>query len=449
MSRTVIRLEEWGDQNGEVHVNFRPEEPADVPERLRWRTLDSIHALPPFIDLAAVTPGQAIPNGNSLTKTVGQEIHKALSLHPGVAQALDRAANVAPGGVHPIHLLTSALDAEAVPWEALHHPLGNFLGLDPRFAIARAVNSGSGELERVLDAPLRIVAILAAADRDARGEWAALRGAINSAGLECHVTLFVAQDDLENEVNATHDAWVELRRVPPTKDELVAALQGLRPHILHVYSHGSALGGGFLEIATPGSVNGFGDPPLYLEARHLAALQDSVWLMTFNACEGASPAGGVHSLAYSLVESGAPAAIGMREVIDSLDANIFCQSFYTSAFADLAQKLLPGTQVPVDWARYLATAREALCAGIAGPASATAGQQKPWTLPVLYRRTEELVIRTPGDIPGVDQEARAHALGELEVFRHALANLHPDNPPVVRVQLEASIAALEAQILGP
>jgi hypothetical protein len=130
MSRTVIRLEEAVDEGGDVRVNFRPEEPLDVPERQRWRILGCDPTAGPFSALAAVQPGDRQPLADDLVRVVGEAIHSALVQHPGVAQALDRAAGAPVGGRHPIRLLTTALDAELLPWEALHHPQARFLGLD-------------------------------------------------------------------------------------------------------------------------------------------------------------------------------------------------------------------------------------------------------------------------------------------------------------------------------
>lgn len=443
MTRTVIRLEESVDSDGRVRVNFRPEEPADVSERMRWRTLGCMPGDAPFSDLAAILPGPHVALQTDIVLDAGKAIHAALSAHPGVAEALNRAASTAPGDRHPIQLLTSALDAESFPWEAMHHPSGHFLGLDPRFAIARAVSTGGSMLERLYEAPLRLVALLAASDREAGGEWHALENAVMASGMAVQLTVYVAHDALETEILAANHPWVAVRRVPPTKDELLGALQNVQPHIVHVYSHGSAQGG-FLEIATPGSVAGFGDPPIYLEARHLATLRNHVWLITLDACEGARPAQGVHSIAHTLVESGVPAAVGMREMIDSTDVNVFCRAFYSAALSELNATLKPGTSATPNWAAHVATAREALCARLPGAPGMNAYRQKPWTLPVLYRRGEELVVRTPGPAADLDAENYARKLGELEVFRRALSELHPDNPGVVRQQLEALIAQREA-----
>ena len=448
MTRTIIRLEEHGDDAGAIRVNFRPEEPRNVADRMRWRTLTCDPGKAPFSDLAAVAPGDRAPLNDDLVKGVGEALFTALRQHVGVEQALSLAAGAPPGELSPIHLLTSAMDAESLPWEALHHPLARFMGLDPRFQIARAVGTGGGVVERVHDGSVRIAAILAAGDRDACGEWAALRSAVNASGLDSRLTLFFANDALETEVLKAADSWVDLQRVPDTKEELVAKLEQLRPNLLHIYSHGSAQGSGFLEIATPASVAGFGSSPLYLEARHLAGLREHLWLVTLDACEGASPAEGVHSFAYTLVEIGVPAVVGMREVIDFTDANVFCRAFYTSALTGLAHALLPGTQVEVDWAQYLAPAREALCARIPGPAGATASKQKSWTLPVLYRRGEDLVVRTPRVDRGLDEDERERVMAELQVYRRVLAGLHPDSPVEVRQQLKAFVAEREARLRG-
>jgi hypothetical protein len=291
-----------------------------------------------------------------------------------------------------------------------------------------------------------MTAILAATDRDARGEWEALRDAIEAGGLEAHLTVFVADDALEQAVAADAKAWVTIGRVPPTKEELLTALERARPQVLHVFSHGTAEDGGFLEVSTPGSA--FGDPPLYLEARHVADLRDELWLVTLDACEGATPAGGVHSFAYNLVDSGVPAAIGMREVIDQGDANMFCRAFYTRALSRLAQELLPGTTVEVGWAGAAAAAREALCARVPGPAATTAAFQKPWTLPVLYARSGRFLVDTPAPTPGLDADERERLAAELEAFRRALQNLHPDSPPLVRGQLQEQITRLKSALLG-
>jgi hypothetical protein len=149
-----------------------------------------------------------------------------------------------------------------------------------------------------------------------------------------------------------------------------------------------------------------------------------------------------------LVESGVPAAIGMREVIDSADANVFCRALYSAALGALAQELTPGTRDAVDWAHYVSSAREALCARLPGPPSASASKQKSWTLPVLYRRAEDLVIFTPDAAPTVGADERKRLIGELEVFRRALAELHPDNPALVRDQLEQAIEQREARLRG-
>jgi hypothetical protein len=200
MTRTVIRIDELLDQNGDTKVTFRVEEPYNVIEAQKSRFLPFDPKDVPFSDLAGILPGDAIPPGDELVRRVGEKVYEGLSQHPGIVQALDLAVLAAPGDAHPIWLETSATDAEILPWEVLYHPTGRFLGLDPRWPIARVVHAAPGRTVDFFEPPLRIAAVLAAADRDATGEWEALRAAIQAAHVPVEMTLFIAQDPLKTYV---------------------------------------------------------------------------------------------------------------------------------------------------------------------------------------------------------------------------------------------------------
>jgi hypothetical protein len=445
MTRTVIRIEELRDLNGATRFLMRPEEPQNVTDRGRQRPLDCDPRVAPFTDLAAVSAGHVGPLPNDLVQLVGAQVFQALTAHPGVAQALDMAINTPPGTAHPIHVLTSALGAEALPWEAIHHPTALFLSLDRRWPIARVVDAGRNAAGRFFEPPLRITAVLAAADRLATGEWDALRTAVNATGMPVEVTVYVADDQLESHIGAQGDGWADVRYIPATEDGLVNEIETARPQLVHVFAHGSSQFGGFLEVATRGHQT-MGDPPLFLAARHLSRLRSSAWLVTLNACEGAAPSAEVHSLAYSLVKEGVPAAIGMREVIDSRDASVFTGAFYGEALRALAGALQPGARVRIDWAEHLHVARAALCRRLAGPASVTAALQKPWTLPALYRRAEELWVRTANPALPIDIETQERISSMIEVYRVARDGLHPDTPQWSVDKLDDDIAELERQL---
>jgi len=443
MTRTVIRIGVTRDPDGNPKsITLRPLEPADVTEAEDARELPCDPLATPFSDLAAVAPGEARPLDNDLVRLVGEQVYQGLTAHPGVAQALERAVNDPAHGTHPIYVVASATDAESLPWEALYHPTGRFLSLDPRWPIARLVSGGPGSINRFFEPPLHLAAVIAAADRDPEEEWKSLHHAVAHCGMPVRMTVYVAQDALHAAASAAVNPGVEVRWVPSTEEVLIDELTELRPHLLHMFCHGSSDFQGFLEVATRAHID-MGEPPLYLSSRHLARLRDVVWLVTLDACEGAMPAAALHSLTYSMVKDGIPAAVGMREVIDSRDANVFCRAFYGKLLPALAARLAPGSQGTLEWAEHLQAARAALCARMPGPTEVTAARQKRWTLPVLYRRSEDLRVQVavPGKPPG-DQRQE---FGALQMLRQYRDNLHPDTPPDKRARLDQAITALEAQ----
>jgi len=440
MTRTVIRIEELVNQNDDTQVLLRPEEPQDVKDFGSPRELACRADLTPFLDLAAVSPGfkGAIPD--ALVRKVGERLYQGLSVHDGVIEALDRAVSkTAVGAVHPIYVASSAMDAEALPFEVLYHPKAQFFGLDPRWPIARIVGFQKGTIARFVKLPVRLVAVLAAADRDAIPEWEALRSAVLSSKLDVAVTVFAARDDLAARVAAQADPWVKLERVPLSPEDLMSALAKRRPHLLHIFSHGSSQFQGFLEIATRNTVN-LGDAPLFITAKELARLRDLVWLVTLNACEGAAPAATLHSVAYAVVNDGIPAAIGMREAIDSADASCFCGAFYQNALTGLAATLLPGARVAPDWSEPLRRSRAALCARNAGPIPVVASSFKPWTLPVMYRRAEDFVIQVAKDGLAMTDDEQERLFAEIEGLQQIRDGLAPNTPQAMKTAVENEIA---------
>jgi len=190
-----------------------------------------------------------------------------------------------------------------------------------------------------------------------------------------------------------------------------------------------------------------GESPFYLTAKELARLRDLAWLITLNACEGAAPAEQLHSVAYAVVNNGVPATIGMREVIDSIDASCFCQAFYESALGYLADVLVPGARVKPDWSESLRLARTALCARSPGPIPIVASSYKHWTLPVLYRRAEDFVVQVA--IPGLvisDQE-QEQIFTELSKLQQIRDGLPPDTPPNTLAIFDADLKDMRARLV--
>jgi hypothetical protein len=219
-------------------VQIRPEEPSDVKDFGSPQLLACRADAAPFVDLANVVPGTKGALPGALVRKVGEELFQALSAHGGVLEALDRARKTAVNTIHPIFVASDVLDAEALPFEVLYHPTEEFLGLDPRWPIARMVGRQKGTIARFRRLPLRMAAILSAADRDAIPEWEALRGAVLGSKLPVAVTVYAGRDDLFDYIQAQNNAWVTLERVPASPGIISAASRVLgnffrsAPHFL-------------------------------------------------------------------------------------------------------------------------------------------------------------------------------------------------------------------------
>src|SRR5678815_617050 len=100
----------------------------------------------------------------------------------------------------------------------------------------------------------RIAAVLAAAQHEARHEWESLYGALKASGIPFIASVFVAEDSLHQAIAQAADPRVTVALVPPSKDELTAALCKVGPHLLHVFAHGGAGAEAYLQIATRAAV---------------------------------------------------------------------------------------------------------------------------------------------------------------------------------------------------
>jgi hypothetical protein len=447
MTRTVIRIEGLVNANADTQVQLRPEEPTNVKNFGSPRLLACRADTSPFADLAKVLPGAMGALPGALVRKVGEELFQALSVHDGVLEALDRASQAAVNTIHPIYVASDVMDAEALPFEVLYHPNAEFLGLDPRWPIARMVGRQKGSITRFLRLPLRMAAVLSAADRDAIPEWEALRSTVVTSKLPVALTVYAGRDDLAAHITAQADPWVTLERVPLTSEELMTALVQLRPQFVHVFSHGSAqFQGSYLEIATRNTFT-FGDAPIYLTAKDLARLRDLAWLITLNACEGAAPAAQLHSMAYAVVENGVPATIGMREEIDSIDASHFCRAFYTAALGALAGAATPGARVQPDWCEPLRLARTALCARNPGPIPLVASSSKTWTLPVLYRRAEDFVVQVALSGLAISDDEQERIFSDIDTMQQLRDGMTAGAPAGVLVAVDAEIAKARARLV--
>lgn len=424
MSRTTICVQQLVGVGG-VQTIFNIEEPNDVPDQHRSYILDATQ----------------LPEAQ--TDAVGTAVFRRLAVHPGVAEAFRRAATqVNHPDVHPICIETSTWEAERLPWEALHDPERNlFFALDARWPIARvvALSGVRQSLERLLDLPLRVTAVLAARDRDAIPEWNALAAVLAAAPIPSQVQVLVAQQELFDAITSLAQPDITVDYVPPSSEQLVQRILEHRPHLLHFFCHGSADYGGYLEVSTLPNRD-LGDPPVSLTANDIGRVASSLLLTTLNCCEGAQPSAEAHSVAFSAVKNGIPAAIGMREPIDAEDAHVFCKEFFQEALGCLAGFAGRSGKQTLDWTNTLRRARSELC-GV--PLQAKARERKQWSLPVLYQRSEPLLLEIAAVASSLPEEDREYLFAALETLRARYANLHPSTPPNRRVQLAAAIQNLE------
>ncbi len=438
MNRVVIEVGTHNEDDNKI-VTLRVEEPLELAD-LGSSALDLSSEDPVFAALEALA-------GDEPVRGAGELIYQRITQNAAVHEALGKIAGIAPGeALELVFRVSPANPADDLPWEALYLPDENlFVGLDARSPMARMAGHAGPESEFVpLSGPVRIVAVLAALERNALPEWQAIYEAAANSGLDFEIALLCSEQALKEVVEAAADARVTVELVPNDPERLVRAISKAQPHLLHVFSHAKAEGG-FLEIATPQAV-GLGDAAalVYLDARSLAEASSKTWLTVLNACEGAQPTANGRSLAFAITNDGTPASIGMRHEIDATDAHEFTAAFYAEALDHISHSLADGGPTELHWAEVVRMARNRMLPY--GPKDEIARANKEWTLPVLYLRSGRYVLwkTTPAAAldPGRARELAAQ-LRELE------STVIPDDASnEFRTLVEGRIAELRAQLGG-
>ncbi|MEZ5114641.1 MAG: CHAT domain-containing protein [Candidatus Nanopelagicales bacterium] len=420
---------------------------------------------PPYAALV----GGVLPEHGVLD--AGRALYDALLVHPHLQQALQSALQTQPPARFPVLVeIATGAGAEALPWETLCAPSGDFLGLDERWAVGRVVaGPGPTPTEWFLRAPLRVAAVLSCLGVEAAGEWAALRDGLAAApGLGTEVLAVVSEESLHAQITAEALPGVRVELVPSDVGDLQRLVAEFHPHVLHFFCHGSTEGTAHLQVAVKSDwVTGTPERSLLVEAREIRAFtrptDDPPWVVVLNCCRSAagSETAQLESLALKLVyDAGVPAVVGMREPVLSDDASVFSAAFYRRLATDLAARLdgtVPAEQ-PWDWAALVVEARTRLARRMPGlTLSAAAAATKEWSLPVVYTRPEPLLVRPghPGEpAPGPqvapadpEQAARAARL-ELQALQALAGGLPPEAPDGLRSDIAARIAELTAG-LGP
>ncbi|MET8628445.1 CHAT domain-containing protein [Kitasatospora sp. NPDC004669] len=395
------------------------------------------------------------------TKAAGVKLFTEVTRHPELAQYLPAALQTQPPQRYPVFVeLATEAGVEALPWEALCSPSGEFLGLDERWAVGRIVDSQA--IDRPLwdfKPPLRVAAVMSCLGVPAYDEWRALKNAVMS-GPEVEVELLtvVSEPLLYTELsNLARDQrqsaqfpHLSVRMVPQELSELQEMVSRFGPHLLHFFCHGSTEGSPHIQLAVKSDwVSQSPANSLNIETREfkdfVGRTSDPPWLTVLNCCESAAlgRSDNLHSLALGLVyQVGLPAVIGMREPIASTDASLFTGAFYKRLLTDFKARILrlPGSDEPIDWARFLVAARNSLAKKhktmtLTQAASST----KEWTLPVVYMQ------RTPITFQIAPSQTRRARL-EIEALQGFLAQLPPSTPLSLREDAESQLRLLVSQL---
>lgn len=402
-------------------------------------------APPPLADEAAL-------------KQYGAQLRDALAQHPGVQQALARVFHTPAGQPKTLYFEIRSRVGESVRWEALCDDAGNFVALDPRYRLGRLLDpiDAHDAGGRTFAPPLKVLALLSAARRDAAPEFRAIATAVGKAranGFPVEARIFLGQQALHDAVatEVANGQWPGVSVAVMPEDELAIEdeLAAWQPHVVHVFCHGSvAFGSPILEFATivdhdldrdAGSIE------LHVETLESAAGIRNAWFVVLNCCEGASPDADsdLGSLAHRLVARGnVPGVVGMQAAVPVADAHAFAERLYPALFDLLAEALASPTSAPVaiEFAPALLPARRQVRARQATNGGHGAAS---WTLPVLYAQRAPLQVwNAPAVTPVKQEELRERA----NTIANLLRTLPPDTPMHAR---DALLALLDTSPIVP
>jgi hypothetical protein len=327
-------------------------------------------------------------------RAAGALLREKLAAVPALKKALIDAFAAGAGAPRPLYFrLGVDPGVEALPFEALWDDhIETFACLEPTWPIARIPADAREPVGPfVMERAVRMVAVVAAEGVDPAGQVAALRRACASRpGLPVELTVLTTSPAVIADVTAAGVPGLSAEPVPATAEALVDRLFSMRPHLVHLFCHGTADGPRLLV----GQLDDLG--VLDVSAAHFDLAQFghlAPWLVTLSCCESAAPGEQTVSLASGLVRAGLPAVLGMRKPVDARMADAFCADLYEAVFARLAQ-IAPGgrTVATLDWASLLHQPRRRLCT-VHGAPGDVAGRQKEWTMPVLYVASPTLRLR--------------------------------------------------------
>lgn len=384
----------------------------------------------------------------------GKTLMSALNGQADVAQALT--AMLGSTTPYPLYLefTTGAAGAEQLPWEALHDTSGanvGFLALEDRWPVARRADYGPHQ--PVVRSPdpgqgsspplLRVLAVIAPArngpnDPKAADEWDALYQGIRShlaarkrPAVDVEFQLVVADANLRNAaLKGTTGVSVVMAS---DKLAVLAEIRNYQPHVIHVFTHGSNVGGSHVKLAsTHDALVAKGAASISIDASEIQAevraTKGPAWLALLNCCETAVGVGQGFSFVFDLISPDIPLSVGMAERVEAAECHAFTRTLYPELI-DLVERELPSPGTPygvVEWAPLLWRPRRSVGESVSKSFNyGAAKDNKPWTFPVLYAFPDEFRLQRP--VAGPAQQSRAQTVAQAQaVLRGA-----PGMPPQV------------------
>lgn len=415
-------------------------------------------------------------------KARGLELAKLLRRHAPVKDALTMAlAQPVAAPPQPIYFRVIADAADALPWEQLYsEPLG-FLALDPRCPVGRIATRIQDMNDRAFLSPFRVVAVLSAADREGTPQLQAIARALTDAkatGLDARLHVITGEQAVVDAINALQDEHVTVEWIAATPVDVARQITHSKPSIFHMLCHGdyAAPGQSGLALATMQDFLGGekkGSVMLSLDMLARALEPCDPWLVVLAACETAAAANGA-AIAHRLVDTGLPAVIGMRRLVDLVVMDRFCDALYPELLATVSDTMHPEVATAanlgpgggpgvdgvgpgdgaggngqgfddrrrIDWAPALTAPRNAVAVGF-DPASVDT-----WSDAVLYSHQDPLRVYLPHDL-GLSAEQYAHLRGQLDMRILWRERLDPATTPAAALAaLDVEIADLRRQLPG-
>lgn len=355
-------------------------------------------------------------NNSGTSDTViqlGTELLKILATHPAIKEDVLPLLDPYRPDEEPIYLFMKNWDPDLnqIPWETLYAPTVGFLSANKLFPIARAQKVAYEKSEWTFKPPLKMMAILGAGGDDlstrvsAEKEWESLYDALRSSRLKIELQVLLCEDELKAKIDAQRPAWVTTGLLHD-RDRLFSDIRNFAPHILHFFCHGASNPVPRLDVSNVknwvlGKQGGIQIEGSQLKQR--ADPHDTIWLVTLNCCESAQSSNGTGFLslpmACSLVSSGFPVVVGMREQIAEDFAHDFCRLFYEALLDDFGRRLDNAKKekgvADVHWACALFAARQKICEMVDSEngISEVAASAKEWTIPVIHTRLETFRLR--------------------------------------------------------